>query len=66
VAVDGGTLPLVSVWTENPIPKDKIMTIADALRNIVLKAPVSIGQVVAENILGTGVNVVASREVNKK
>lgn len=66
VRVLDGTKPLVPVWTENPIPKEKIMELADLLRGITLKAPVALGQVVLENVLGTGVNVIASGDVDKK
>jgi CxxC motif-containing protein len=63
VMVTGGSLPLCPVWTEKPVPKDKVMEIAGALRAIKLKAPVNINQVVLENVLGTGINIVASRDI---
>ncbi len=66
VKVEGGKLPLCPVWTETPIPKDKIMQAAAALRKTVLKAPVKHGDIAAENLAGTGINAVASRDVGKK
>jgi CxxC motif-containing protein len=65
VKVEGGMHPLVPVWTEKPVPKNKISELADALRKVTLKAPVVINQVVLENAAGTGINVIASRDINK-
>ena len=65
VEVIAGELPLCPVWTESPIPKDKIMELADALRSVKVTAPVKINQIILENALGTGINVVAARDVNK-
>ena len=65
VKVEGGTLPLCPVWTETPVPKDKVMQAAAALRKIVLKAPVKYGDIAAENLAGTGINAIASRDVEK-
>ena len=35
----------------------------DAVRGVQVKAPVSVGDVIVENILGTGVNIIASRSM---
>ena len=64
VMVNGGMLPLCPVWTEKPIPKDRVMELALVLRSVKLKAPIAINQVVLENALGTGINVIASRSIN--
>lgn len=66
VAVEGGVLPRVSVKTKKDIPKDKMMECARELKHVTVKAPVHIGDVIAENIAGTGVNIVATVNVNKK
>jgi CxxC motif-containing protein len=65
VMVEDGSLPLCPVWSEKPVPKDKVLSIAAALREIKLKTPVSINQVVLENALSTGINIIASRKVEK-
>jgi CxxC motif-containing protein len=66
VRVKNGKNPLVPVWTDQPIPKDKILALAGELRKIELHAPVHIGQVVLQNALGTGSDVVASGDVEVK
>ena len=65
VNVEGGALPLCPVWTEKPVPKDKVMEIAAELRKISLKAPVNINQIVLENAVKTGINIVASRNIRE-
>lgn len=63
VRVQDGELPVVSVKTAADIPKDKIMECITVLKDIELSAPVRMGEVVAENVCGTGVNVVATANV---
>lgn len=64
VRVKGGELPVVSVKTAADIPKDKIGDCIKALKEIELTAPVHMGDVVAENVCGTGVNIVATANVS--
>ena len=63
VRVSGGHLPCVSVKTETDIPKDKIFDCVKALKNVELLAPVKIGQIVAENVAGTGAAVIATKDI---
>lgn len=66
VRVKGGVHPLAPVYTESPIPKPRILDLLAEIRKIELKAPVKLGDVVIENALGTGVNVLASRNIPAK
>lgn len=63
VKVTGGHLASVSVKTESDIPKGKIFDCVKALREVELTAPVSIGQIVLENVADTGVNVIATKNI---
>lgn len=65
VRVNNGTCPVVSVKTEEDIPKDKIFACVRALKDVQAEAPVHIGDLVAADIAGTGVDVVATRNVGK-
>jgi len=58
VPVEGGALPTVSVKTVEPVPKEKIPELMKFLAKIKLKAPVEVGQVVAE---WQGIKIVATR-----
>jgi len=63
VRVQGGVHPLVPVYTAAPIPKPLIFDLLGALRRVELQAPVQVGQVVLDDALGTGVDVLASRSL---
>ena len=61
VRVVNGTLPLLPVVSKTNLPKDRILDCAKALRNVTVQAPVKEGQVICADILGLGVDIVASR-----
>lgn len=63
VRVVGGDRPLVSVKTDRPIPRKLLLEAMDEIRRIATRAPVKIGDVVLADLLGTGANLVATREV---
>ena len=63
VPVSGGTSERVSVKTEKDIPKDMIFPCIQALKKVQVHAPVAIGDVILENAAGTGVNVIATKNV---
>ena len=63
VKVSGGNAPTVSVKTKSDIPKDKIFDCAKALKEVTVQAPISIGDIILENVVGTGVDIVATKDV---
>ncbi len=63
VRVSGGSIDMVSVKTKEDIPKEKIFDCVKALKEIEVSAPVHIGDVVLENVAGTGVDIVATKNV---
>ena len=63
VRLHGGTLPRCPVKTRGTIPKEKLLEAARALCMVDVDAPVRRGDVVLADICGTGVDVVASRDV---
>jgi len=66
VRVEGGISPMVNVKTASDIPKSKIFECVSALKNVVVTAPVKIGDVVLSNVAGTGVDVVAAKNIAAK
>ena len=66
VNLEGGSMPLVSVRVNGPIPKAKIMDVTEVIRKTTVTAPVKIGDVVIADVLGLGVDVVATRNVDAK
>lgn len=63
VAVRGGDQPQTSVRTAAPIPRDALREARDALRKVVVDAPIALGTVVATDVAGTGVDVIVTRPV---
>ena len=60
VAVQGRSLP-VSVKTQSPIPKEKIMACMHALRQLHLTAPITAGQILIDNVADTGISIIATK-----
>ena len=63
VKIMNGELERVSVKTASDIPKGKIFDIMDEIRNTVIEAPVAIGDIIITDCAGTGVDVVATKNV---
>lgn len=53
--------PFVSVKTKEDIPKSKIFDVMEEINKAVINGPVSIGDVVIENVAGTGIPVIATK-----
>ena len=60
VRVTGSDAAVVPVKTANPIPKEKIPECMELIYTMKAKAPVAIGDVICDNIAGTGVALVAT------
>ena len=52
---------MVSVKTETPVPKDKMLAVMAQLRTKTVDAPLQIGDVVFQNICGS--RVIVTKEV---
>ena len=65
ILVRDGELPLVSVKTAEPVPKDKLLDVMDAISEIEGPAPIEIGNVLVENVLNLDVDIVATKKVKK-
>lgn len=63
VKVEGGLHPLLPVYTSATFPKPRIPELLVELRKIRVSAPVKMEQIVLENALGTGINILASRDI---
>ena len=63
VEIIGGEMKMLPIKTEKDIQKDKIQECMKALAGVKVKVPVKIGDVIIENIAGTGVNIIATKNV---
>ena len=63
VAIEGGLWPRLPVKTAGEIPRDQVVAAARSLASVQVTAPVHLGDVVVDDLLGTGVAVVATRDM---
>ena len=61
IAINGGGV--VSVKTDKPIPKDKMFECMEEINKKVINKPIIVGQILIENLLNTGANVVATQNL---
>ncbi len=66
VAVHGGLWPRLPVRTTTAVPKDRVWAVVELLRPVSVESPVRMGEVVFADIAGTGVDVVASRDMPER
>jgi CxxC motif-containing protein len=66
VRVKEGLHPLVPVYTQAPFPKPRIFELLSQLREVEVAAPVALNQVVLRDALGTGIDVLASRDMPRQ
>jgi CxxC motif-containing protein len=65
VLVEQGDFPMVSVKTDSPISLKKIFDVMKEIKTAKLKAPVTIGEVIIQNVAGLSCNIIATRNVQK-
>lgn len=63
--VNGGIHPTVSVKTSSEIPKSLIFKCIKEISGLKVQAPISVGDVIVKNILNTGADIVATRNVDR-
>jgi len=62
VLSEGLSLKLIPVRTNKPIPKRLILRAIEEIKKMKVKAPVRVGDIIANDLLGLGVRVVATRD----
>ncbi|GAA0866021.1 DUF1667 domain-containing protein [Paraclostridium tenue] len=63
VKLNGGYLNLLPVKTNDSVPKELMFDIMKLLDNVEVNAPVSVGDVIVKDVLGTGVDVVSAKSM---
>ncbi len=63
VRVNNGSMPLVPVKTDRPVPKSSVMDCMKEINRTIATGPVKTGDVLIKNILNTGADVVATGNV---
>jgi len=63
VRIEGAALARLPVKTADSVPKGEVQAVCEALRRLSVEGPVKMGDVVAADVAGTGVDVVATRSL---
>lgn len=66
VRIQNGFLNRIPVRTTGAIPKAQLFEAMKIINKAVVNAPVTMGYIVIENLLGTGIDVVTSRSMGVK
>jgi CxxC motif-containing protein len=64
--VKNGDLPLVSVKSSRPIPKDKLFDVMDIISEFEVYSPIEIGDILIKNINGLRAHIVATKNIRIK
>lgn len=65
VRVKNGQSFVVPVKTRTPIPKNSVFACLSCLKNTYAEAPIHIGDIILPDAAGTGVDVIATKDVEK-
>lgn len=65
VLVRNGNFLAASVRTRTPIPLEKVRDVMEEIRGHRIDAPVRIGEVLIPDVAGTGVDIIATRDVER-
>ena len=63
IKVNDGVIARVSVKTKSDIPKSKIFEVMKEIQAVRVDAPVALGQILIEDCAGTGVEIIATKDV---
>ena len=66
IKVEDGLLPVVPVKTAGEVPKNMLLQCMEVVRRAKCKAPVKRGDILLYDLLGTGINVIACADVEKR
>ncbi|MFX1499526.1 MAG: DUF1667 domain-containing protein [Promethearchaeota archaeon] len=61
--VEKGFLPLIPVRSDKPIPKEKLEETLKLIAETKTKAPIKMGDILINNLLGLEINIIASRDL---
>ncbi len=61
--VENGFLPLIPVRSDRPIPKDRLRDTLKEIAQTIADAPIKMGDILIENVLGLEINIIASRDL---
>ncbi len=61
VRIAGASIPRLPVKTDKPLPKEHMFDCMELINSLRIQSPVQTGEILSENLFGTGVNLVACK-----
>lgn len=65
VKVESKDNPRVPVKSNNPLPKELIFKAMEEIDKVSVKAPIHIGDVIIKDVCGSGVDIIATKNISK-
>jgi len=65
VRIRGARVPVCPIRATQPVTKEKLLDCSKELAKIVVDAPIKIGDVIVENLLGLGIDIIATRNLER-
>ena len=65
VAINSKSQNRLPVKTKEPIPKELIFNVMEEITKVSVNAPIKIGDVIIKNVLNTGVDIVATKNIER-
>jgi CxxC motif-containing protein len=65
VSIDSAISQRLPVRSNLPAPKDKIIPMVKAVKQVRVKAPIKMGETIMKDIFGTGVDIISSSTVEE-
>ncbi|HPX31918.1 MAG TPA: DUF1667 domain-containing protein [Erysipelotrichaceae bacterium] len=63
VKIENAIHNCLPVKSSKPLPKEKLIEVSKALKEVVVKSPVKTNEIIVKNILNTGIDIVATRDM---
>ena len=63
--VENGFLPLIPVRSDVLLPKEKLKETLKEIAKTVVEAPIKMGDILIQNVVGLDVNIIASRNLSE-
>ena len=65
VHIESDNYERLPVITSKPVPKDRVMDVMKYLKDVKVKAPIKLNDVIVDNVLDLDVNIIASKSIDK-
>ena len=65
IKVNNGKTPMLSVRSTKPVPKDLLLVCAIEISKLTVQAPIRIGSVIVKDILNSGIDIIATKNIEE-